>query len=295
MADQAARQPDGAPTVRTFLQGQDWSISEYVCAAGPDDRPFEEQHEQVTIAAVLDGTFNYWTERGKALLHPGALLLGNAGACFECGHDHGVGDRCIALQVSPAYFAEVAASRSGSSRFRFPAVAIPALPRLLPWLAWLEAQGARTEPLETDEAVPRILRAVIDGLSASRSTPGTPSAREERRVSQVLRYIEAHASEPLSLGELADVAIMSKYHFLRSFQRVVGMTPYQYFLSVRLRRVAVRLATSGEFVSTIAYETGFGDLSTFNGRFRDVFGTSPTAYRDVNRNGPRRERAHGTR
>jgi AraC family transcriptional regulator len=40
------------------------------------------------------------------------------------------------------------------------------------------------------------------------------------------------------------------------------------------------LSSSFEPVSTIALETGFGDLSTFNGRFRDVFGMSPTAYRN---------------
>src|SRR5215469_2963034 len=32
---------------------------------------------------------------GRATLVPGALMLGNPGACFECGHDHGVGDRCL--------------------------------------------------------------------------------------------------------------------------------------------------------------------------------------------------------
>jgi AraC-like DNA-binding protein len=41
----------------------------------------------------------------------------------------------------------------------------------------------------------------------------------------------------------------------------------------------VRLATTAEPVSAIAFGTGFGDLSTFNARFRDAFGLSPTAYR----------------
>ena len=76
---------------------------------------------------------------------------------------------------------------------------------------------------------------------------------------------------------------MSKYHFLRTFRHLVGMTPYQFVLSVRMRRAAVRLATSSEPVSAIAFETGFGDLSTFNGRFRDVFGMSPMVYRSRER------------
>lgn len=72
---------------------------------------------------------------------------------------------------------------------------------------------------------------------------------------------------------------MSKYHFLRTFRRVVGVTPYKFLLGIRLRRAAIRLRTTPAPVSTVAFEVGFGDLSTFNARFRDVFGASPRAYR----------------
>jgi AraC-like DNA-binding protein len=50
-------------------------------------------------------------------------------------------------------------------------------------------------------------------------------------------------------------------------------------LNLRMRRAAVRLATTAEPVAAIAYEAGFGDLSTFNNRFRALFGTAPTKYR----------------
>jgi transcriptional regulator GlxA family with amidase domain len=130
-----------------------------------------------------------------------------------------------------------------------------------------------------DEAVPRLMEAVIGAVSTAPPLPVRPSARDERRISEVLRYIELYAADALDLEMLAGIAIMSKYHFLRTFRHFVGMTPYQFLLSVRMRRAAVRLATSSEPVSTIAFDTGFGDLSTFNGRFRDVFGMSPTVYR----------------
>jgi methylphosphotriester-DNA--protein-cysteine methyltransferase len=57
---------------------------------------------------------------------------------------------------------------------------------------------------------------------------------------------------------LAKIAAMSKYHFLRTFQRIVGVSPYQFLLLVRTRRAAVRLVISSETVSTIAFEAGFG-------------------------------------
>jgi AraC family transcriptional regulator len=267
------------PAARPLYQGQEWSISEYICTAGPGDRPFEERHEQFSIAAVIEGTFRYRGDTGTAMMHPGAFLFGNSAACYECGHDHGVGDRCIAFHFSPAYFAEVAASIAGSGRFRFPTPMLPARPELLPWLVWIRTQTARADRLAVDEALPRLMEAVIGTVSSVTPLPVCVSARDERRIGDVLRYIELHATDTLDLEKLAGVAVMSKYHFLRTFRHAVGMTPYQFVLSVRMRRAAVRLATSSEPVSTIAFETGFGDLSTFNGRFRDMFGMSPTVYR----------------
>ncbi|MFM9841665.1 MAG: helix-turn-helix domain-containing protein [Dongiaceae bacterium] len=269
----------GAPVARPMSAGQQWRVTEYICAAGPSDRPFEESHEQVTIAAVIEGSFNYRGDTGRAVLYPGTFLLGNSGACYECGHDHSTGDRCVALQLAPEYFSEVAASIAGSSRFAFPTAMLPAMPRVLPWLVWVEARAASADDLEIDESVPRLMESVIESLCGPAPRRARVSARDERRVHETRRYIEIHADESLNLGLLAGVAAMSKYHFLRTFRHTVGMTPHQFLLSVRMRRAAMRLTTTAEPVSTIAFATGFGDLSTFNARFRDAFGVSPTAYR----------------
>jgi len=256
----------------------DWSIRQYHCTRGPHDRPFEEQHDRISIAAVIEGTFNYRGETGRAILHPGAVLLGNPGARYECGHDHSTGDSCIVVDIEPDYFAEVAARVAGSSRFRFPAAMLPALPKVLPWLARIEAQ-TDADRLALDEVPPRLMEAVI-GSFAGAAAPGiSPSARDERRIGDALRHIESHAAEELDLDTLAGVARMSKYHFLRVFRQSVGTTPYQCLLGVRLRHAAVRLARTAEPVSAIAFDEGFGDLSTFNGRFRAVFGVSPSAWR----------------
>jgi AraC family transcriptional regulator len=268
-----------APVPRPLHQGEGWSISEYLCTAGPADRPFEERHAQFAIAAVIEGSFRYRGDTGRAVMHPGALLFGNPAACYECGHDHSTGDRCIAFHFAPAYFAEVAASVAGSGRFKFPTPMLPAIPKLLPWLARIEARTAPAHRLEIDQGMPSLVEAVIGAVSGTMPRPVCASARDERRIGDVLRYIELHAADALDLDTLAGVAIMSKYHFLRIFRQTVGMTPYHFVLNVRMRRAAVQLATSSEPVSTIAFKTGFGDLSTFNGRFRQVFGMSPTAYR----------------
>ncbi len=271
--------PVSGPRSRLLAEGSGWSVGEFICNAGPADRPFEEQHDKVSVAVVLEGSFNYVSDTGRALLHPGALLLGNAQACYQCGHSHSTGDRCLSARFEPEHFAEIAASEAGSSTFRFPVPMLPSSQNVLPVSVLLEASCRGSDPLKTEESVMRFLATALRNLSGSGATGQRVSAHDERRVSRILRYMETRAEQPLDLARLAGVAAMSKYHFLRVFRRTTGLTPYQYLLGLRLRRAALRLLASPDPVSRIAFESGSGDLSTFNQTFCHPFGMSPTAFR----------------
>jgi AraC family transcriptional regulator len=266
-------------TARPLASGPGWTVHDVVCTSGPQDRPFEERHETMSIALVTDGTFQYRTAAGRALLAPGSLLLGNHGQCFQCGHEHGVGDRCLSFQYEPGFFETLLDGMPGVRRRDFPAAHLPAVPELTALLATAEAarDGGDAEALE--ESALRLAGAVVTTLGGSRRQGRSPSARDEKRISEALRRLETRIAEPLSLVALAREAAMSPYHFLRVFRHVAGLTPHQYLLRLRLHRAASRLRRTAEPISSIAYDTGFGDLSTFNRRFRRIVGVSPTAYR----------------
>jgi AraC-like DNA-binding protein len=269
---------------RPIAAGDGWSVEEFVCSAGPDDRPYEERHDGFAIAAVLSGSFTYRGEAGEAALYPGALLFGNHGHCYACGHAHSRGDRCVSLNLAPEAFAEIAASAAGSSRYRFPAAA-PARRELTPLIAGLEElarQDSSREraPRRLEEKAHELAERALAYVSGEREAPPRVSARELSRVAEAVRVIEARGDDDaLDLAALAGVACLSKHHFLRVFRRVVGMTPHQYLLATRLRRAAARLAGSSESVATIAFDSGFSDLSTFNACFRATFGVSPSEFR----------------
>jgi AraC-like DNA-binding protein len=272
--------PRASPlTARILASGSGWSVSDVLCTSGPHDPSFEEQHETVSIAAVMAGTFQYRAATGRAVLHPGAILLGNAGACFECGHDHGTGDRCLAFSLTPALLESVVAAIPGARRTTFAVPHLPPLPALTTLLAEVEAAGSRQDQAGLEELALRLAGAVAATLAdAARASPA-PSARDERRITDALRHIEGNAHEALALDDLARLVSMSPYHFLRTFRRVTGLPPHQYVLRTRLHRAAVRLRTSDEAISTIAFDAGFGDLSTFNRRFRRLMGCSPGDWR----------------
>jgi AraC-like DNA-binding protein len=264
---------------RVLASGPGWSVSDVICTAGPHDRPFEERHATASIAVVTEGTFQYRTAGGRAVLAPGGILLGNAGACFECGHEHGTGDRCLAFQFAPGALEEIVAAVPGVRSIAFVVPHLSPQPALIPLLAAAEAARDDADAGVLEEIALRLAVAVATAASDSKRTTSVHSRHDERRISDALRRIEAEAEDPLALADLARDAAMSPYHFLRTFRRVVGMTPHQYLLRTRLNRAAVCLRTSSESISAIAFDAGFGDLSTFNRRFRRFMGCSPGAYR----------------
>lgn len=266
-------------TARTLTSGPDWKALDVVCTASAADRPFEEEHRTFCVAAVTSGTFRYRARQGTAMLAPGALLLGNPGTCYECGHEHGAGDRCLSFHFGPAYMEQIAADVPGVKALAFETPRLPPLPALAPLLA--EAEAAR-EMADTDafeELGLRIAGAAVAVASGAAPASRAPSRRDQKRVAEAVWRIEKDADGPISLAELASETATSPYHFLRTFRHAAGMTPYQFLLKTRLHRAAVRLRMSHEPISTIAFEAGFNDLSTFNRRFRRVMGEAPGAYR----------------
>jgi AraC family transcriptional regulator len=278
-----AKTPEGpkasSPFVRRIAGGETWSVSEIVCSAGPGDRPYEERHQGFSISAVLQGCFTYRSDRGESLLYPGALLLGADRSCYQCGHEHSAGDRCISFNVREDAFediASIASSRGGNPLSR---PMLPASNRLTPLLAAIERVQDCVSPLKAEELLIVLFEAVVAALNDGARAPSAPRGWETRRIVEVLHAIEDHPDESLDLGEMAAMAGLGKHHFLRVFRRLVGMTPHQYVLRVRMGRAARRLATSKDPVLTVALDSGFGDLSTFNARFRAIFGTTPSMYR----------------
>lgn len=292
LAEKARTGGSGQATARVLAKGKGWEVADVLCTSGPQDRKFEEQHSQVSIAIVASGTFQYRTSlKTRASQHelmaPGSFLLGNAGHCFECGHEHGEGDRCISFHYTPEYFEELTEGMGVGSRA--PEFTVPRLPpnRNTSTLVAKAATGLCQPDIIDWEA----LSVEVAGASLELANGLSSQAREipaqaEARISRILRVMEDRLNEPLSLEELAAEAGLSRYHFLRVFRGLTGLTPHQYLLRLRLREAAVRVITEEGPIISAAMDSGFDDVSNFNRNFRDEFGCSPRAYYRRCRFGP---------
>ena len=110
------------------------------------------------------------------------------------------------------------------------------------------------------------------GLRQGLKVKGGLAPHLRRRLAE---YIEQHLDQPLSLGELAQLAALSEYHFVRMFRTSFGLPPHRYVLQRRLLRARQLLQHSRLPLGEIALACGFASASHFSNRFRAAFGAAP--------------------
>ncbi len=96
---------------------------------------------------------------------------------------------------------------------------------------------------------------------------------------RVVEYIRDAYGDDLSLDRLAQCAGVNKFHLIALFQRHLGQTPSLYVNEVRLEQARQLLQRTSQDITAIAYEVGFGSLSTFQRAFKKKFGVSAREYR----------------
>ena len=118
----------------------------------------------------------------------------------------------------------------------------------------------------------------MKGPSGLRVRPDT-AACHARAVQRVIATMRERLDEELSLHEMADVAIMSAFHFNRTFNQVTGMPPGRFLSALRLERARRLLLTTDERVTDVCFDVGYNSLGTFTRRFTEVLGVSPRLLR----------------
>jgi AraC family transcriptional regulator len=102
-----------------------------------------------------------------------------------------------------------------------------------------------------------------------------------RRLSLTADYLYTYYDRSLSLDELAAVACLSKFHFLRLFKIAFGRSPHQFLIGVRLEKARQLLGNSTLPVAELAPRLGFPDPSSFSRAFYRAHRVYPTAYRSM--------------
>jgi AraC-like DNA-binding protein len=110
-----------------------------------------------------------------------------------------------------------------------------------------------------------------------------PSTRTEiyKRLCRAKDYMESCYEEPVTLTTLAEVACLSRHHFLRLFKEAFDITPHRYLTDVRLRHARKLIEEKGYAVARACHLVGFENQSSFSRLFRRRFGQSPSSARST--------------
>ncbi|MDN5211504.1 AraC family transcriptional regulator [Fulvivirgaceae bacterium BMA12] len=103
------------------------------------------------------------------------------------------------------------------------------------------------------------------------------------RMATTREWIEANYHRPITLSDMATIAMMNSHHFLRVFKQTFQITPHQYLTKIRLGHAKRLLADSNKSITEICSLLGFESLGTFSWLFRQSFRLSPTQYRQQTR------------
>lgn len=251
-------------------------------------------HSFYEIIYVLEGEYSSMLEAQICHMKKGDFLLIDQNVMHkyhyvEKKHDS---SKRIILWVTPGMLAELSGGdmdlsacfrRHGSCAYHFPIYYQELLQGYLLKLA-AEEQSETAYPgvrQVLDRGCLTLFFAYLNMLCS-----GTEHLfdREERAahplVEQVASYIDRHMEEKISLDCLAGQAHMSKYHFLRKFKELTGMTVHSYVVNKRLIRACEALR-EGASVTESWQCAGFADYTSYLRSFRQNFGISPGQYREA--------------
>ncbi|MCX7307974.1 MAG: AraC family transcriptional regulator [Afipia sp.] len=266
-------------TRKTLLQNQSLSVIDFRCSAGPDDKPFVEQHRCHSLSYVRKGSFGYDTDGRSHELVAGGVMVGHQGDEYTCSHPHHVcGDECLSFWFSPETADEI-----GLGKKALRVGSLPPLPELMICGELAETARRGDGDIGIDEAGMLFAKRFIEVASGISRKPLKATAPDRSRAVESALWIDANADREISLPGLANRAGVSAFHFLRLFSNVLGVTPHQYLVRSRLRHAARLLTDDARSITSIAFDVGFGDLSNFVRTFHRAAGISPGRYRAMAR------------
>lgn len=104
-------------------------------------------------------------------------------------------------------------------------------------------------------------------------------AVNHKGVANSLRFIWAHAHEPITVQDLVAVAGMSRRGLHKAFIEHIGRTPGEELLRVRIERAKRLLAESEQKLDVLATMCGYQNANSFYMAFKKHVGMSPKEYR----------------
>lgn len=235
-------------------------------------------HEDFALGLMYRGTQQFDC-RGRAYqAPPGSVITMNAGEVHDGMSADGEVYRYRMIYIPADLMRDISSAKLPAGEhhcFNEPVTVDAEL------AGWLDAlfyclDDERSDGLEVQCLFYDIVTAFLRRHGSDR----LPSDRHKTLPDSIARacaYIGDMAGEDISLGDIAQAAGLSRYHFLRLFRTSLGVTPHAYLLQRRLE-LAKSLLRAGASLADAALDARFADQSHFTRRFKAACGITPRQY-----------------
>jgi AraC-like DNA-binding protein len=226
-------------------------------------------HEAFGLGAIEAGAERFRYRGSEHLAPADSLVLMNPDELHtgRAGHDAGWSYRMVYLD--PALVEQV----TGERGWWFGDAVGHDAPRARRVGALLDRLWHTDDPLAFDG----LLLTLLTEFRAHARTPRPAPAEGALRFAPVIDFMRAHLHRRLTLDELAGVAGLSPFHFLRRFQATHHATPQQMLMALRLFEAKQRLAR-GEAPAQVAAAVGLTDQAHLTRALARRYGVTPARY-----------------
>ena len=114
-----------------------------------------------------------------------------------------------------------------------------------------------------------------------KSTSPALQTKSLEKIKTILKYVEEHYADHITIDDMAAITFYSKSHFMKFFKAHMGTGFIEYLNDYRLTIAERLLRTSDATVLEIAEKSGFDNLSYFNRMFKRKYGQSPGKQRKL--------------
>ena len=230
-------------------------------------------HAEYSVGLVEHGstTFPLGGETYRA--EAGQMVFIHPHEPHACNPDTQSGISYRMFYLAPGWLAG-AAPDGRPPRFLRPVANDPEL--FAAWRALHEAYEWGAPLAEKQALLVTCLRELVQRQMHSPAQQAAPELTDA--ITRARQHLSASVGQRVPLGELAQVAGLSRHHFARAFKAATGLPPHTYQLQMALDH-AKRLLAGGEIpISQAALDAGFADQSHFSRMFRQFTGATPVQY-----------------
>jgi AraC-like DNA-binding protein len=268
-------------SVQFLLKSPTVTIRDVCCEGRCRDKSAEEWTTATELVFPYRGVYVRHVGNHQAVAEANQVLFFNATEGYRVSHPVSGGDACLSLAISEPLLRELAplAFLGDNARpaFRPQRLRIDARAQALVAVLRHSLRQNIAGPLEAESLA---LTLAQRALGPRTTHAAGASLGRQRLVDRVKLVLASHPARRWTLAEIAAEVGGSPVYLTQVFQQVEGLPLYRYQLRLRLAR-ALDLLAQYDDLTALSLDLGFSSHSHFSAAFRQVYGRSPSEFRQL--------------